>query len=76
MTTTHKLWGNEEEGDPPTSHNSYTYNSNQEQEYSVLQRFSVVKILSKEADHEKKATLGGTFDFQIIFQGKDKMVGG
>ena len=28
MTTTHKLWGNEEGGDPPTSHNSYTNNTN------------------------------------------------
>jgi len=37
---------------------------------------SVVKILLKEADHEKKATLGGTFDFQIILQGNDKRVGG
>ena len=35
---------------------------------------SVVKILPNEADHEKKATFGGTFDFQIIFQGKYKMI--
>ena len=41
-----------------------------------LQMLSVVKILPKEADHEKKATFGGTFDFQIILQGKDKRVGG
>ena len=33
-----------------------------------------VKILPNEADHEKKATFGGTFDFQIIFQGKYKMI--
>ena len=76
MTTTRKLWGNEEEDDPLTPHNSYTYSTNQELAHVFLQRLSVVKILPKDANHEKKATLGGTFECHIILQGKDKRVGG
>ena len=36
-----------------------------------MQRLSVVRILPKEADHGKKATLGGTFDCHAILQGKE-----
>ena len=38
-------------------------------------RLSVVKILTKEADHEKKATLGGTFDCHTNLQGKERVGG-
>ena len=42
----------------------------------LLQRLSVVKILPKEADQEKKAICGGTFDCHIILHGKETTVGG
>ena len=41
-----------------------------------LQKLSVVRILPKEADHEKKATLGGTFNCHTTLQGKEGRVGG
>ena len=34
-------------------------------------RLSIVRILPKSTVHTKRATRGGTRDFQIIFQGKD-----
>jgi len=66
---------NEVEDDPPTPHTSYTYSTSQAP-LRLLQRLSVVKILPNEADQEKKATLGGTFDCHIILHGKETRVGG
>jgi hypothetical protein len=39
-------------------------------------KFSMVKILHNAAVQEKKATRGGTFTFQIFFQGKVLREGG
>ena len=37
----------------------------------LYHKFPVVKILPNEAIHEKKATLGGTFEHHTGFQGKE-----
>ena len=37
----------------------------------VYHKFSVVKFLPNEIVHEKKATIGGTFEHHTGFQGKE-----
>ena len=58
-----KAWDNGAEDDPSTLHTSYTCNTNQEQ----------LRILPKEVDHEKKATLGGTFDCHTNLERKERV---
>ena len=44
--------------------------------HTSFTKVAIVKILPKEADQEKKATLGGTFDCHIILHGKETRLGG
>ena len=44
--------------------------------HTSFTKVAIVKILPKEADQEKKVTLGGTFDCHIILHGKETKVGG
>ena len=44
--------------------------------HTSFTKVAIVKILPKEADQEKKATLGGTFDCHIILHGKEIRLGG
>ena len=44
--------------------------------HTSFTKVAIVKILPKEADQEKKATLGGTFECHIILHGKETRLGG
>ena len=57
MTTTHKQWGNEEEDDPLTPHNSYTYNTNQELAHVVCKGYLLLKSYLRKQIMKRKLPL-------------------
>ena len=57
MTTTHKLWGNEAEDDPLTSHNSYTYSNNQELAHVFCKCYLLLKSYLRKKSMKRKLPL-------------------
>ena len=57
MSTNHMLWGNEEEDDLPTPHNSYTYNTNQEQEYAFCEGYLLLRSYLRKQTKKRKLPL-------------------
>ena len=57
MTTNHMLWGNEEEDDLLTPHNSYTYDTNQEQEYAFCKGYLMLRSYLRKQTKKRKLPL-------------------
>ena len=57
MTTNHMLWDNEEEDDPLTPHNSYTYDTNQEQEYAFCKGYLMLRSYLRKQTKKRKLPL-------------------